>query len=452
MERKLFDIILTIVLLPLINMAYASDQILDFTPQTINLGDKTVGLLVEKKDLPIVAVSISFNNAGNAYIKDGKYGIADLLSMVMETGAGNLTEEQISTLINRSGKYFNITADLDSFNFSFTTTDEYIEDLFNLVNLMLSVPKFTKDDINIAKSRLKNRLKSLKDHPAAMAQIEWYKQYMSSHSYGKYYAMISDSTIDKISKKDLINFIANNLTKDNLQISIAGNLNVEKANSLINKYFSNLSNKVANIRQEGEFNYANKLKIINNKTQQAEIIFGDKYEINFNSKDIYTLNLLNFILGGRSFESRLLKEIRQKRGLTYAIYTSLLDFNYANLMQGTVATKNENVNEVIRIIKSTIKDLKDNNITEEELDFAKNFLSLSFPLNLDTNSKVVSYLKIIQKHNLGYDFINNFMINIKKVELEDVRQLTNKILDPDNLVFLVVGDESIINQNSIKYE
>ena len=148
---------------------------------------------------------------------------------------------------------------------------------------------------------------------------------------------------------------------------------------------------------------------------------------------------MNHILGGGSFTSRLTQEVRKKRGLAYGIGTSWSPKDFGGFFRGRVATQNARVAETIEIILAEISRMRAGGANESELADAKTFLTGSFPLRLDSNSKIASMLVAIQLDDLGIDYLERRNDYIDAVTLDDVRKAAAKFLKPDELVFVVVG-------------
>jgi zinc protease len=165
--------------------------------------------------------------------------------------------------------------------------------------------------------------------------------------------------------------------------------------------------------------------------------------------DWYAARLVNDILGGGGFRGRLMREIREKRGLAYGVSTELVSFRHAGLILGSVATENARVGQSIALIRAEWRRMRDEGPSQAELDLAKDFLVGSFPLSLDTSARVASVLVEIQLENLGIDYLDRRAALFGAVSLDQAKRVAHNLLDPDALSFAVVGDPADLTPTRI---
>ena len=175
--------------------------------------------------------------------------------------------------------------------------------------------------------------------------------------------------------------------------------------------------------------------------RQSSILFAGK---GISKKDpyFYPAYVMNYILGGGGFFSRLTTEIREKKGLVYSVYSYLYRYDKYDFFSGGAQTSNENVDKVIKIIKDELNKVKNKGVTEKELNDAKNYLINSYVLRLDSNKKVASILLNTQMDGLGTDFFKKRNDYINSVSLEDIKEVAKKILDEKQIFFLIIGNPS----------
>ena len=155
---------------------------------------------------------------------------------------------------------------------------------------------------------------------------------------------------------------------------------------------------------------------------------------------------MNYILGGGGFASRLTEEVREKRGLAYGVSTYFNPYEFGGIFVGTVATDNDRIAESLGIIKSEVARLRDEGVTEEELVNAKTYLTGSFPLHFDSNSKIANQLVGYQLIGRGIDYINTRNSKIEAVISEDIARVAKRLLDPDALTVVIVGKPNGVEQ------
>ena len=167
-----------------------------------------------------------------------------------------------------------------------------------------------------------------------------------------------------------------------------------------------------------------------------------------NDPDFYAAYVMNYILGGGGFSSRLTEQVREKRGLAYSVYTYLNPLVHAGLISGGVATRNGKVKESIDIIRSEWRRLRDKGVTAKELADAKSYLTGSFPLRLDTSEKIAQTLVAMQMDKLGIHYLDKRNALISAVTKKDVDRVARRLIDPKSLLFVVVGSPKGISSAS----
>jgi zinc protease len=179
--------------------------------------------------------------------------------------------------------------------------------------------------------------------------------------------------------------------------------------------------------------------IIRKSIPQSVAVFGLP-GIKRDDPDWYAAYLLNYVLGGGGFSSRLMLEVREKRGLAYSVYSYLQPYDHTGILIGGVATENSRLADSLALIRETFKHLHHEGITQEELSAAKTYLTGSFALQFDGSERLAGLLVSMQHDHLGFDFLKRRNAMIEAVTLKDVRRVAGRLLDPDGLIVAVVGD------------
>ena len=189
---------------------------------------------------------------------------------------------------------------------------------------------------------------------------------------------------------------------------------------------------------ETELANAGRTEVIKMPVPQSVVILG-LAGLRRSDPDFIPAYVMNHILGGGGFSSRLMNEVREKRGLAYSVYSFLSAGDHAGALVAQVATKNEKVAESIDVIRAEMKRLVDEGVKEEDLANAKSYLTGSYPLRFDTNSKIASQLLGIQQEDLGIDYVNKRNDLINAVTLADIKRLAARLLKVEQMVVTVVG-------------
>ncbi|HEY1268471.1 MAG TPA: pitrilysin family protein, partial [Candidatus Binatia bacterium] len=180
---------------------------------------------------------------------------------------------------------------------------------------------------------------------------------------------------------------------------------------------------------------------INKQLTQANIILGHD-GVPRTHPDYYAIQVMNYILGGGGFSSRMMESIRNEHGFAYSVYSHFDPRKYAGSFEVVMQTKNESAGEAIKIAVAEIRKMREQGVTETELNEAKDYLIGSFPLRFDTNRKVAAVLSQVEFYGLGLDYLERYPEIIRKISREDVLRAAKTYLHPEKLIVVVVADQS----------
>jgi len=400
--------------------------------------------LIEDNSLPIISFKIAFRHAGSAYEPIGKSGTSNLLSNMLNKGAGKYSNLELKKILEDNAIYINFTLDKDNLYANLSTLKENKDKAFEILSLMLTKPLFDKKTFIRVKSQALDSVKKKMEKPNYIADLRWIEESFAGHQYGLPTRGYPE-TIENITIDDLKKFMNEHISLSNAVMSIVGNISKSETTSLFNQYLSKLpvtpveAKKtdcpgIAYIRQLPEGRTIHIKKDI----PQSVVIFGTN-GISYADKDFYAAHIMNYILGGGGFESRLMNEIREKRGLAYSVYSFLTTMSYTSLLKGGLGTRNEKLDEALDVLKAEFKKMQKNGITSDELNSAKSYLTGSFHIHLDSNQKLVDFISFIQLEELGIDFMAKRNNYINKVSLEDVNRVAKRLLNPEDLIITIVG-------------
>ena len=397
--------------------------------------------LVNDKNLPIVAIKIAFKSGSGIDLK-GKKGTASLTASLLDEGAGNYSSKEFKKKLADNSIKLNFSVSQDNFYVDLYTLKENLDLSFQLLDLALTKPTFKLEEVNRIKSSIKLILEESYKDPDEIGSRLFRKILFEGHPY-EYDTLGVLEDIDKINKEDLVNFLANNLRLDNLYIGASGDINEFELKKYIKKYLQKFDgkNQITFDIPIHKKKIEPKIFLHKKDLRQSSIIFAGK-GIARDDPYFYPAYVMNYILGGGGFFSKLTTEIREKRGLVYSVYSYLYRYDKYNFFSGGAQTSNENVVKVIKIIKGELIKVKKKGVTEEELKNAKNYLINSYVLRLDSNNKVASILLNTQMDGLNIDFFEKRNDYINSVSQEDIKKIANRILDENQIFFLVIGNPS----------
>ncbi len=432
--------IVTTILLPL--PALASPAKLNIQETKSDYGYSI--WLVEDHSLPVINTEIAFRNAGSAYSGEDKAGLAFMLSQILGEGAGELNSIEFNNQLESNAIELGFSVSRDNFYASMKTLSANKEKAFNLMGMALAAPPITPPTIKRVREQIIDNITSSMENPSYIAAIEWNKQYYGSHPYSLP-VRGTKSTVKNITQGDLINYAKGKLQLSNMIVTVVGDTTPKEILRLIDSSISKL--KINKNSKNGvalpKFNNFPKGKTIKitKSVPQSVAIFGFKAPY-YLDEDFFAAYILNYTFGGGSFESRLMKEIREKHGLAYSVNTYISSMEFASVIKGSVGTRSEEMTRSINILREEVDKLHKDGITKEELLAAKNYLKGSFPLRIDSNRRLANYLQFMKLENLGIDFIEKRNSYLSAVTLDDVKKAAQKYLNNNNLFIVVAGGES----------
>ena len=388
--------------------------------------------MVRETSTPLVALSYAFHG-GSSQDEATKAGTANLVADMLDEGAGDLDSETFHRRLENHAIEMGFQVGRDYFHGTLRTLNEHRDEAFDLLGLALSKPRFDADAIERVRGQVLAVLRRENTNPNSLASRSWWHTAFPQHPYGRE-ARGSLDTVPLIGAADLHNFVRHTFARNELTISIVGDVDAKTAGALIDRAFAGLAAKndlkaipVATPQGMG------RRIVIDVDVPQAVVTFGGN-GIERNDPDFMAGYVVNHILGGGSFSSRLYREVREKRGLAYGVSDSLVWFKRAAVVLGGTATRADRTADALAIIEKETKRMADNGPTAEELAAAKSYLKGAYALSLDSSSKVAAQITQIQLDNLGIDYIDKRQKLIDAVTIEDTRRVAKRLYGGGMLV------------------
>lgn len=409
--------------------------------------------LVENHEIPVLSLSIAFKSAGNKNDPEGKLGVCNLLSGMLDEGAGDYSSQDFKKRLLEKNIELSVHQNHDHFMISFRTVKDSIPEAFRLIRLILTCPRFEADALQRVKNQIQISNQQSLQNPRVLAGDTLNSLLYEKHPYGRT-TLEELKDLGNITADDLRHYMSSHFTKDRLVISAAGSITSEELTKLIDETFGDLPEKYAGSEiPHVDLHHLGETKTVPLPIPQSVVLFVQK-GIQRKDPDFFPVYVMTRILGDGNFESRLWHEVREKRGLAYNIDLSVSWAQCAESLSGATATKNESVENVISIIRKEWKKMIDEGATQEELIFVKDRLKGSFALNFSSTPKIAAALMTYQLDDLGIDYINQRNKILEKVTLEDINRVAKKWLSPEQLTFVIVGNPSNTSpqENSPKKE
>ena len=392
--------------------------------------------LVEEHSVPLVAIRFAFEG-GSAQDPKGKEGVAHFVSAMLDEGAGDLDASAFQEQMEDIAMRMSFSQGRDSYYGNFQTLTENLDASAGLLKLAITKPRFDETAVERIRKQLIASLAFAAKNPNQVAGKAWSETAFPNHPYGRASKGTPES-VAAITPADLHAYRNRVFAKPTLKVAVVGDIDEARLGRLLDDVFGDLADKpdlaeVADIKPA-----AGTIKVIEMPVPQSVAVFGFE-GIARDDPDFVTAYVMNHILGGGGFASKLMEEVREKRGLAYSVYSYLQPYDNAAIFAGSVATKNEKLAESLDVIREQIKRMAEQGPTQAELDNAKSYLTGSYALRFDTSSKIASQLLGIQQEDLGLDYVNTRTEQIAAVSLADITRVAERVLKPENLIVAVVG-------------
>jgi zinc protease len=396
-------------------------------------------LVIEQHALPIVQAH-ALIRAGSAQDLPDKPGLANLVAGLLDEGTTTRSSRQIAEQIEFVGGSLAIKATEDFSTASVRVLKKDLKLGFELLADILLRPAFPEAELERVRSLTQAQILSEQDDPGLVAAKAFNQVVFDGHPY-RWPVAGTEESLTKITRADVQTFYAREYVPNQTILVIVGDVTVEQARALAEQYFGTWKAGMTATRTVGNPAPIEKpvTKFIEKDLTQATIIVGH-LGISRTNPDFYPVLVMNYILGGGGFSSRLMDEIRDNQGLAYGVGSS---FN-ATLMPGaflvSLQTRNEAANQAIAGVLHELERIRKAPVKDDELADAKAYLMGSFPLRLDTTAKLAEVASQVEFYGLGLDYFTEYPRWIEKVTNEDVLRVAEKYLHPDRYALVLVGN------------
>ncbi|WP_172128591.1 M16 family metallopeptidase [Arcobacter acticola] len=390
----------------------------------------------EQKSLPILNLQLVFQNSGYIQDKD-KSGLVSLSSKLLNEGTKELGATAFAQELEENAISLTTSNGFETFVIELSNLKEQSNKGLSLLTDLLKSPNFSQDTLDKLKTIQNGSLKRKENDFDYVAQ----NQLKSVLFAGTALENPSSGTIETTSKiqlKDIENFITNTISLSNLIIVAGGDFEEEEFEKFIKPFLETLKVGQKNEFQKINFISKNDEKTLIKDTEQAYIYFGSSFNADSKDEENYKAKVASFILGGSGFGSRLMEEIRVKRGLAYSAYGSISINKSHTYFNGYLQTKNESANEAKDLVKQLVAQFVKDGVTQEELTAAKNFLTGSEPLRSETLSQRLNSAFTLYYRGLEQDYSKKELEKIQNLKLEDLNSYIKSHNEINNLTFSIV--------------
>jgi zinc protease len=398
-------------------------------------------LIVEQPSLPIVNVEVLIK-AGSIYDPEAKAGLANLVADLLDEGTRTRSSSQIAEAIDFVGGSLSTSGGDDSSTVSVRILKKDLNLGLELMADVLRNPVFLQTELDRKRGEIIGTILAERDDPEIVAEKAFDDLIFSPHPYHRPVKGL-ESTLPAISRNDLIEFHERYYRPNNTIMALVGDIKEQEILPLVDKYFGSWNPKKIKhpaIPRARKLDHKT-LRLIDKDLTQASVILGN-LGIERKNPDYYAVTVMNYILGGGGFSSRMLIRIRDDQGLAYSVYSHFDADLYPGSFQASLQTKNASATRAIQEMLEEIKKIRERPVTDQELEDAKAFLIGSFPLRLDTTGKLSHLLTMIEFYGLGLDYLDRYPMLIRSVTKGDVLRAARKYLDPDRYALVVVAKQS----------
>ncbi len=371
----------------------------------------------QDKNLPILNLQLVFKNSG--YMQNDKNGLASISAKLLNEGTKKLGSTKFATLLENKAISLHASTGFETFVIELSSIKEVHKDGLKLLKDLLEDPNYEKKVLEKIKTITIGSLKR-KDNDYDYIASNDLKKLLFKDTPLQYPSSGTIESLSTISLKDVKQFLSTALDLNNLIIVAGGDFEYETLIKEIKKVVKVIKNKKANKFEKYEANSLSKENTILKETQQAYIYFGSPFDIDSDDENVYKAKVASFILGGSGFGSRLMEEIRVKRGLAYSAYGYISINKSHSYFTGYLQTKLESANEAKELVSSIVNEFVKNGVTQDELDSAKKFLLGSEPLRTETLSQRLQRAFTLFYRGLSQDNPQKELENIESLKLEDL--------------------------------
>jgi zinc protease len=412
------------------------------TPHRSVLKNGMVLLTSEQRTLPMVSIEMLIH-AGSRYDAPKQEGLANLTAKLITEGTQRRTALQISESLDFLGASLSAHSGEDLASVSLTILKKDLPAGLELLAEVLTVAVFPQEEIDRQKQAVIGLIRAKQEQPGEVAELRFAAAVFPQSPYGRAVEG-NEASVKAIPQASLRDFYRRYYRPNRSIMAVVGDISHEEITEALNKAFRSW-NKGEPPHKPLQLLAAPEVGTIrlNKDLTQANIVLGQR-GIARENPDYYALQVMNYILGGGGFSSRAMESIRNQRGLAYSVYSYFGAEKGRGTFQFIMQTKNETALQAIGIAKAELRRIRQEPVSEAELNDAKDYLTGSFPLRFDTMRKVANFLAQVEYFELGLEYLERYPELIREITGDDVTRVAQKYLEPEKLIIVLVGNQKTI--------
>lgn len=407
----------------------------------MELSNGAILLVSEQHQLPMVTMAIAFD-AGSRRDPADKGGLATLTAAALMQGTKDLSASDFNREVDFMGSSISISASRDFAIASVTTLKKYQSQSIHLLAQMLQNPGLRADDFKRKQAEQIADIKASEEEPGYAADVAFVHAVFGDRPYG-HMPEGSTASVARLSPADVSDFYKNYYKLGSAVIAVAGDVDAEQIKTELEGEFTGLKGSVPAQPEPAPIEIPPGIhaQLIDRNVAQANLMLGSGGVARSNP-DYYKLQVMNYILGGGGFASRLMKVVRSRHGLAYSIGSAFAAHKYQGAFLVVLQTKNASANEALKLILAQMREIQESPVSDAEMASAKKYLVGSFPLKLDRQSSIVGFMLDTEIYNLGLDYADRYPKLIDAVSKDDVRKVAREYLHPDALDLVAVANQA----------
>ena len=391
---------------------------------------------VQDATVPLVAMEFGISG-GAAQDPADKSGVGNMVAGLIDEGSGDLDSKTFHERLDRRAIELSFSVTRDYFRGSMRMLKDNRDEAFDLLRMSLTSPHFESADVERIRTQVLSGLKRDTSNPSALASRKFLQIAFGDHPYGRP-SNGSLESVPNITIADLKDYVRRVLAKENLKIAVVGDIDAASLGRLLDQTFGALPAKASLTPvPDIEATRPPVREFIPLDVPQTVVMFGGP-GIRRNDPNFMSAFVVNHILGGGALSSRLYREVREKRGLAYSVYDSLLWMDHSALFIGNTGTRADRAGETVDAVNTEVRRMAEDGPTREELDEAKSYIKGSRMLSLDTSSKLASAMLQYQLDRLPIDYFEKRNAVVDAVTLDDAKKAAQKLWGR-GLLTVIVG-------------
>jgi zinc protease len=392
--------------------------------------------LVEEHSIPFVALEIRFMG-GASLDAPGKRGAINLMTGLIEEGAGEMDARAFAEARESLAASFGFDVYDDALSVSAQFLTENRDQAVDLLRTALIDASFDDDAIARVRAQVLSIIRSDSTDPSKIANLAFQKLAWGEHPYGS----DPNGTLDSVAaltRADILDAKARVMARDRIFVGVVGDISAADLKPLLDRLLGDLPATGAPMPPRADFLLKPGVTVIPFDTPQSVAIFGHQ-GIKLDDPDYFAAYLLNEAIGGGGFSSRLMEEVREKRGLTYGIGSYLATMDHGELLMGQVASANAKMGETMDVVRAEWARAAAEGLTETELADAKTYLTGAYPLRFDGNATIANIMVGMQMNGFPLDYAETRNARVEAVTMADIRRVAQRLFRLGDLAFVVVG-------------